>query len=81
LAFEVLAWSFNREGEIEPGLAEQRDRRMGIDSAAKHQEREDLRSLARPQEGVDALNGKFPRPTSPVPGVVDKRSAGAAAGG
>jgi hypothetical protein len=73
----MLAWSFNREGEIEPGLVEQRDRRMGIDSAAKRQEREELRSLARPQEGVDALNGKFPRPTSPIPGVADKRSAGA----
>ena len=70
----MLAWSFNRDGEAEPGLAEQRDQRMDIDSAAKRQERQELRSLARPQEGVDVLNGKFPRPTTPISGVVDKKA-------
>ena len=74
----MLAWSFNRDGEAKPGLAEERDRRMGIDSAAKRRERQDLASLARPQQGVDALKGKFPRPTQDVPGVVD---AGAGGGG
>ncbi|HEX2223491.1 MAG TPA: OBAP family protein [Thermoanaerobaculia bacterium] len=71
-----LAWSFNRDGEARPEMIRQRDERMGIDSAAKRRERQDLVSLARPQEGVDDLAGKFPRPTTPVPGVVDKAASG-----
>ena len=67
----MLAWSFNRDGEIKPGLAEEKDRRMGIDSAAKRRERQDLVPLARPQQGVDTLKGKFPRPTQEIPGVKD----------
>jgi hypothetical protein len=30
--------------------------------------------LAKPQTGVDALKGKFPRPTTALPGVVDKNA-------
>jgi hypothetical protein len=45
----MLAWSFNRNGEAMPGLVEQRDRRMGIDSQAKRADRSDLTGLARPQ--------------------------------
>jgi hypothetical protein len=67
-----LAWSFNRDGEARPGLIEERDRRMGIDTAAKRQERQDLVPLAKPQAGVDALKGRFPGPTQPIPGVVDR---------
>ena len=66
-----LAWSFNRDGEAGPGLVEQRDRRLDIDSAVKRRERAELQPLARPQSGVDALHGKFPRTTSAIPGVVD----------
>jgi hypothetical protein len=64
-----LAWSFNREGEARPGLVEARDRRMGIDTAERRRAREDLRALAHPQHGVDALRGRFGRPTQPIPGV------------
>lgn len=70
-----LAWSFNRDGELAPGMMESRDRRMSISSGNKRQQRQDLVSQAHPQSGVDDLNGKFPRPTQPVAGVVDQRAA------
>lgn len=69
----MLAWSFNRDGEARPGLIEQRDKRMNIDTGETRRERNDLRALAKPQEGVDALKGAFPRPTQDIPGVVDKK--------
>lgn len=68
----MLAWSFNRDGEARPTLVEQRNRTMGIDSAEIRQQRIELRELARPQSGVDALKGKFGRPTQDLPGVIDK---------
>ena len=68
-----LAWSFNRDGEAGPGLVEQRDRRMGIDSAEKRRERAELRALARPQSGVDDLRAAFPN-ARPIPGVVDQKA-------
>jgi hypothetical protein len=70
-----LAWSFNRLGEAEPGLVEGRDRRMGIETQDRARAREDLVLLARPQAGVDALDGRFKRPTQPIPGVVDRGAA------
>ncbi|HZH43061.1 MAG TPA: OBAP family protein [Lysobacter sp.] len=66
-----LAWSFNREGELDPSMLAERDRRFRMDSAERARARADLRSLARPQAGVDALHGRFPRPTRPIPGVRD----------
>ncbi|WP_084267403.1 OBAP family protein [Azohydromonas lata] len=71
----MLAWSFNRDGEAVPELVEQRDRRMGVDSSAKRAERSDLTGLARPQSGVDALKGRFGRPTADIPGVTDAAAA------
>jgi Protein of unknown function (DUF1264) len=71
----LLAWSFNREGEAQPGLVEARDREMGISTSERSAARRDLLPLAHPQEGVDALKGKFPRRTQPIPGVVDKQAA------
>jgi hypothetical protein len=68
----MLAWSFNRDGEARPGLIEERDKRMSVDSHAVRQKRQDLVELAKPQQGVDALNGKFEGPSKPIPGVVDK---------
>lgn len=68
-----LAWSFNREGEARPGLVEDRDRRLGIDTAARRAARQDLVPLAQPQAGVDSLKGRFGRPTRPIPGVVEAR--------
>jgi hypothetical protein len=66
-----LTWSFSREGEAEPGLVERRDRRLGMSTAEKREERQDLVPLAKPQAGVDRLNGRFDRPTQSIPGVAD----------
>jgi hypothetical protein len=71
----LLAWSFNRDGEALPGLVEQRDRKMGINTAETRKRRADLTTMARPQSGVDDLKGKFGRPTQDIPGVVDKKAA------
>jgi hypothetical protein len=73
----MLAWSFSRDGEILPGMVEQRDKALGTDTPKKRHDRADLQSLARPQSGVDALKDRFGRPTSEIPGVVDSK-AGAA---
>jgi hypothetical protein len=73
----MLAWSFSRDGEILPGLVEKRDQALGTDTGRKRQDRADLRSLARPQSGVDDLKDRFNRPTREIPGVVDSK-AGAA---
>jgi hypothetical protein len=74
----MLAWSFNRDGEARPGLVEGRDKRMGIDTAGKRRQRADMVALARPQQGVDALRAAFPQ-AQPLPGVVERAAAGAAA--
>lgn len=71
----MLAWSFNRDGEAMPGLVESRDKRMDIDSAKTRKQRSDLRSVAKPQSGVDDLKGKFGRPARDIPGVVDQKAA------
>jgi hypothetical protein len=67
----MLAWSFSRDGEIQPGLTDQRDRSQHMNTADKRKRRADLRPLAKPQSGVDALKGKFGRPTQDIPGVTD----------
>jgi hypothetical protein len=71
-----LAWSFNRDGEAMSGLIEQRDRRLHINTADKRKEREELQAIAKPQAGVDQLKQSFPRPGTPIPGVIDKREVG-----
>jgi len=68
----ILEWSFNHEGEEMPGLVEQRDQRLKVNTQEKRQERADLAPLARPQSGVDALKDKFSKPTSPLTGVENK---------
>ena len=70
-----LAWSFNRDGEAQPELVEQRDRRLAVETAKIRQDRAALQPLAKPQSGVDALEGRFRRATSPIPGVVDQKQA------
>lgn len=67
----MLAWSFNRDGEAIPEMIEERDQDMDVDTQELRKEREELRELARPQWGVDALSGKFERPTQNIPGVVE----------
>lgn len=71
----MLAWSFNRDGEAQPGLIESRDRALDINSADVRAERANLRPLARFQEGTNALNGQFGRPTREIPGVVYEPAA------
>lgn len=66
-----LAWSFNRFGEAQPDLVEQRDLQLGVDTEARARARRELVPLARPQSGVDALRGRFGGPTVPIPGVTD----------
>ena len=70
----MLAWSFNRDGEAKPGLVEERDRKMDIDTQEVRRERQDLRTLTKPQMGVDALKEEFGRPTESIPGVVEKQA-------
>jgi Protein of unknown function (DUF1264) len=66
-----LAWSFNHDGEITPGMVESRDTRMKIDTGKKRRERADLAGMAHPQEGVNVLKGKLPGGAAPA-GVKDK---------
>lgn len=72
----ALMWSFNRDGEAKPGLVEQRDRRLKVDSEKERQARAELTKLARPQGGVDDMARAFKRPTKPLPGVVDNKADG-----
>jgi Protein of unknown function (DUF1264) len=67
----ALAWSFSREGEADPALVAARDRALGISTEAKRRDRQDLVPLARPQSGVNTLEGRFGRSTQPIPGVED----------
>lgn len=71
----MLEWSFNRDGEAAPGIFDGRDRRMGTNTAEARAERKDLVSLARPQSRVNALKGKFGRPTTGIPGATDRSAA------
>lgn len=75
----MLAWSFSRDGEATPGLVENRDKKLEVNSAKKRRERADLQALAKPQAGVDDLKGRFGRQTQDIPGVVDKKSGQAPA--
>jgi hypothetical protein len=65
-----LMWSFNRDGEADERLKSDLERHMGIDEAAKREQRAGFVSLARPQHGVDAMAAEFPG-AAPLPGVVD----------
>lgn len=67
-----LAWSFNRDGEAGPVLLADHLKRLRIDPEKRRKERDELRSLARPQDGVDVLKGQFGRPTQALPGVMQR---------
>jgi hypothetical protein len=69
----MLAWSFNREGEADPALVQARDQAVGTSTEETRRERQDLVPLAKPQLGVDRLEGRFGRPTQPIPGVVEAK--------
>jgi len=65
-----LQWSFNRDGEADPGMEAARDQRFGFDTVEERRARQALVELASPQGGVDALAPSFPT-ARPVPGVTD----------
>jgi hypothetical protein len=69
-----LMWSFNRDGECDEELRQDRDREMGFDTDAKRADRQSFLEQARPQWGVDAMKDDFPGAT-PIPGVVDVHAA------
>jgi hypothetical protein len=71
----LLMWSFNREGECDPALKDDRNRAMGVDPDRKKSERADLIALARPQHGVNAMKDDFSGTTA-VAGVVDVSDSG-----
>jgi hypothetical protein len=64
-----LAWSFNRDGEADPSMLAARDRRTGIETAARREQRKQPVGQAMPRAGVDASKGRFGRETRGVPGV------------
>ncbi len=69
-----LAWSFNHDGELNPDLLSERDRRMKLETADARRERGDLVAQAKPQGGVDAIRGLFTA-SKPIPGVTDNGDA------
>lgn len=71
----MLAWSFNRYGEVIPSLVEKRDKKMNINIEEIYKDRMDLQPLAKPQSGVDDLKGRFGLSTKDIPGVIDVREA------
>lgn len=66
-----LMWSFNRDGECDPALAEHRDQVMDLDTTAKAADRQDFLHMAHPQRGVDDMAAQFTG-THSIPGVVDE---------
>jgi hypothetical protein len=67
----TLMWSFNRDGECDPALAEDRNQAMDVDTSAKSADRQDFLDMAHPQRGVNAMADCFTG-TRPIPGVVDE---------
>ncbi|MFC7521749.1 OBAP family protein [Xanthomonas populi] len=70
----MLAWSFNRDGEVQQSLIDQRDQAASISTAERRANRQDITPLAKPQQGVDALRTHF-SDTKPIPGVTDTNAA------
>ncbi len=71
----MLMWSFNRDGEVDPSLEQNRNTQMKIDTDKKRQQRQEFVTLAHPQHGVDTLKGAFPGASETPPlGVRDVNS-------
>jgi hypothetical protein len=51
----------------------ERDRQLRVSTGEKRRDRADLSSMARPQDGVDALAAASPRATGGPAGVQPKR--------
>jgi Protein of unknown function (DUF1264) len=71
-----LAWSFNYDGEVRPDLLQNRDRTMDIDTSKKRRDRQDLAPAAHPQQGADALKGKFTASSGSQRAQADRREDG-----
>lgn len=71
-----LMWSFNRFGELDEAMRQDRNKAFGIDDEKKRRERADLAASAHPQCGVDALNDAFPDADGRPPGVTDRDASG-----
>jgi hypothetical protein len=67
----LLAWSYNRDGQMPAELAQQRDQRMNVSTLEKRKQRADLAANAKPQMGVDELKAKLSGSSAP-PGVMAK---------
>lgn len=67
-----LAWSFNHDGEAQPELIQTLEETFKVSLSEKRKKRSDLVKWAKPQEGVDALKGKFKGPVQSIPGVQAK---------
>jgi hypothetical protein len=65
----MLMWSFNREGECDEHLKQDRDTKMGLDPEHKKRDRAGLAARAHPQHGVDLLKPAFPGAQPEPPGV------------
>lgn len=70
----MLMWSFNRDGECDPSLEQNREEAMGLDTVKTRGERQSFVSEAHPQESVNRMRDQFTG-TSPIPGVVDVEDA------
>lgn len=71
----ALMWSFNREGECDEALIDDRDSAMDLDVGRRRRARRRLVRRAHPQRGVDAMADQFTG-TTPLPGVVDTAATG-----
>jgi hypothetical protein len=65
-----LMWSFNRDGECDEQLRQERNEAMHLDTEAKRADRQWFVDLAEPQYGVNAMRDDFSG-TTPIPGVRD----------
>ena len=66
-----LMWSFNRDGESDEAMKQDRDTQMHLDTDGKRRDRQSFVDEARPQWGVDTMRNDFVG-TTPIPGVVDQ---------
>jgi hypothetical protein len=66
----MLMWSFNREGEVDSALQQDRNQAMRIDPEPRKESRAKYLDRAHPQRGVGTMRDAFTG-TTPTPGVVD----------
>jgi hypothetical protein len=71
----MLAWSFNRDGEILPGLEKKTEKTFDFNMKDKREDRKELIKEAKPQRGVDSLKAQFAGDLRPIDGVIDSQQA------